>query len=113
MTKTCSLCGGTGMVGYGDNCGCNECKVTVSPIPWQCLEEARQIQADHAYGAEADAGFDGGEFSGPEHVRMEDEALHKLAQRYDVDFDDMMYVLSSGEMMTEDEAAGYGDSQER
>lgn len=82
-------------------------------IPWQCLEEARQIQADHAYGAEADAGFDAGEFSGPEHDRMEDAELHKLAERYDVDFDEMMYNLTGGEMMSSDESAGYGDSQER
>lgn len=81
-------------------------------VPSPCLEEAHQIYRGHAEGAELDAGFDGGEFSGPAHDSMLEDALRELAARYDVDFDDLWCAVTAGDM-TQDEAAGYGDSQVR
>lgn len=37
---------------------------------------------DHAEAACYDAGFDGGEFSGPEHGRMEEEAVERAEQHF-------------------------------
>jgi hypothetical protein len=81
-------------------------------IPSPCLEEAAQIVRGHQVGAELDAGFDAGEFSGPAHESMLDSELRELAARYDVDLDELRSAVLYTEM-TEDEVAAWGDSQER
>jgi hypothetical protein len=64
-------------------------------LPLQVVAEmAIQIQEDHAYGAEADAGFDGGEFSGPAHMEMETEAIGSLASRNGFTYDQVMDEVS-------------------
>ena len=82
-------------------------------IPSPCLEEAFQIQRSYTESAYWDAGFDGGEFSGPANADAEHRALEELASRYDIDVDDLLQAMQDAAPMTEDEAAGYGDSQER
>lgn len=58
----------------------------------------------------AAAGFDGGEFSGPANDRAMHQAIDRLAQRYGIDTDDLWSVINEAQAMTEEEAAGYGDS---
>jgi len=82
----------------------------VRDIPSPCLEEAQQIFRGHVLGSKLDSGFDGGEFSGPAHDRMLEDELHELANRYDVDYDELVSVTHV-RMMSNDEMAGYGDSQ--
>ena len=41
----------------------------------QVADQVQQIIEAHAEGAEADAGFDGGEWSGPAHARAEEEEI--------------------------------------
>jgi hypothetical protein len=46
------------------------------------MDECDTIDLSHAEAAEADAGFDGGEFSGPASDRMRVAALEACAQRH-------------------------------
>lgn len=59
-------------------------------VPRKMIAQAQEIIQSHAIGAETDAGFDAGEFSGPAHVDMEEKALRQLAAANNVDFDDLM-----------------------
>lgn len=77
-----------------------------------CLEEAEQIIRAHEIGAELDAGFDAGEFSGPAHDQMLCSALTELATRYDVDVDELRSLVDHHRAMSHDEMAGWSDSQE-
>lgn len=62
-------------------------------IPSQVMAAAQQIVARHDAGAEADAGFDAGEFSGPAHHRALVRELKALAAKNGVDFDVLTNAL--------------------
>lgn len=62
-----------------------------------CLAEARQLMRDSYEAAEADAGFDGGEFSACHHAEALEARLHELATRRGVDPDDLMCVVFAGD----------------
>lgn len=62
---------------------------TETKVPPVVVEEAIRLMNDYAYAAEADAGFDGGEFSGPANARSLERALAKLADRHGVTVDDV------------------------
>jgi hypothetical protein len=66
-------------------------------VPREVIAQAQEIIQSHALGAEADAGFDAGEWSGPAHADMEEKALRQLAAANNVDFDDLMVALQYGE----------------
>ena len=69
-------------------CDCSTCVPRISLE--QCAEFAQQIMDEHTIGAEADAGFDGGEFSGPAHHEMETRAITQLAERNGYTYDEVM-----------------------
>lgn len=48
----------------------------------QTASDIFRTRDDHAEAACYDAGFDGGEFSGPEHGRMEEEAVERAEQHF-------------------------------
>lgn len=48
------------------------------------VKEAEQAYTDSEFAAEADAGFDAGEFSGPAHNRMLEEKLESIAAKHSV-----------------------------
>lgn len=45
----------------------------------EVVEKANEIYNAHEYGAEMDAGFDAGEFSGPAHHRMAEREIESIA----------------------------------
>lgn len=55
----------------------------------QIAEWVRNIEEAHAIGAEADAGFDGGEFSGPAHDRAMHAEIEKLAEAHGYTVDEV------------------------
>ena len=73
------------------------------PVTAEVLSQAFQIMHSHAMGAEMDAGFDAGEWSGPAHDEMEYEALQKLAAKNGVRFTDLMQAITAAS--NEDEGA--------
>lgn len=56
--------------------------------------KAEAIMEAHAKGADADAGFDGGEFSGPAHAEDEEEELAVLAAEYGITYHKLMADLA-------------------
>lgn len=48
----------------------------------RAASEIIRLSDGHTAAAEFDAGFDGGEFSGPAHGRMEAEEQNEVARRY-------------------------------
>jgi hypothetical protein len=52
-------------------------------------EKALEILEAHERAADADAGFDAGEFSGPAHVRMADEEITILAEKNGFTYEDV------------------------
>jgi hypothetical protein len=48
----------------------------------EAWNHCERIAEMHAVGAAADAGFDGGEFSGPAHLRAESRQLDTTAREY-------------------------------
>lgn len=56
--------------------------------------EALDIIEQHAYVAPFDAEFDGGEFSGPEHSRMQDREIEVVARTYGFTYDAVMNALN-------------------
>jgi len=73
--------------------------MNATTIPEKVKAEAIEIINSHALGAEMDAGFDGGEWSGPAHAEMEQEALEKLAARSGVKFIDLYNALFNDDLM--------------
>lgn len=67
----------------------------------QIVDQAIEIWNSYAIAAEADAGFDGGEFSGPANEDAEERALRQLAEKNGYSFEDlqtaMMERMNSGE----------------
>lgn len=53
----------------------------------QVADLANAIHAAHDEGAEMDAGFDGGEFSGPAHGRAVEQEVRELCKKYRVDYE--------------------------
>lgn len=60
--------------------------------------KALEIMQAHEEGADMDAGFDGGEFSGPAHARMAQKEIAELATAcgftYEEVDDEMMMVIN-------------------
>lgn len=54
---------------------------------------ALEIQEAHSEGADMDAGFDGGEFSGPAHSRMEEQEIKTLAEESGFTYDEVMAAI--------------------
>lgn len=73
--------------------------MNATTIPEKVKAEAIEIMNSHALGAEMDAGFDGGEWSGPAHADMEEEALQALAARAGVKFVDLYNALFNDDLM--------------
>ena len=67
--------------------------------------EALKIHEEHARAAEMDAGFDGGEFSGPAHSEMAFEAVEELAIRYGFTSDEIGAEFNK--IIAEETEAGY------
>ena len=70
--------------------------------------EADKIMAPHNEGAAMDAGFDGGEFSGPAHGRMEEREITELAEANGFTLDDVfgeLHVMAYEELAAEEQAA--------
>ena len=59
-------------------------------IPQKAIMRAVEILEDSYVAEAADAGFDGGEFSGTWHAQQRDRALAELADEYDVDAEDLV-----------------------
>ena len=53
----------------------------------ETAEKALDIMQAHSVGADMDAGFDAGEFSGPAHSRMEQREIEELAKANGFTFD--------------------------
>jgi hypothetical protein len=67
-------------------------------IPFHAVAAARKLIESHQLGAEADAGFDGGEWSGPAHdVALHDE-MEALAVRCGVRIEDLWYAADPGDV---------------
>jgi hypothetical protein len=77
-----------GLLRECDPCGCRSRE--------QLTAELARIFAEHEAGSEADAGFDGGEFSGPEHSRMLARALEDFQARHNLS-DAEMHALTHDE----------------
>lgn len=69
---------------------------------WMVVDFAEAIMNAHAEAAEADAGFDGGEFSGPAHHRAEEREITKLAEQHGYTYEEVMDAHSATQMMGED-----------
>lgn len=67
------------------------------PIAPGVIAEARRIQEAHEEGGRHDAGFDGGEFSGPANARAEARALSALAARHGVTLEDLELAVMEDE----------------
>jgi hypothetical protein len=70
----------------------------------EVAEKAIEIYNQHAEGAEMDAGFDGGEWSGPAHQRMAEKAVQTLCEIHNVDFDDVQSEVENLEHKENDNA---------
>lgn len=60
------------------------------------LREAGEVIDAHEFGASMDAGFDGGEFSGPASDRTLDRALDALAAKHSITRDTLDQMLNEG-----------------
>lgn len=60
----------------------------------QVAARAREIQNEHAFAADADASFDGGEWSSSAHDRAEERAITQLAELHGYAYDDVMGQLA-------------------
>lgn len=80
----------------------------------QIVAEAMKIVEAHSIGAEMDAGFDGGEFSGPAHCEMEVDDLAELAKIHGLSYDqlDSFMMVEANKEMTLQEQAAWADSIE-
>lgn len=76
-------------------------------IGWRAMTRALDELEDDLNEAElADAGFDGGEFSGPAHWRTQEEAREELAAKYGWDLRDLHEVQMRAEATAWDRTVG-------
>lgn len=67
-------------------------------MPFAATAAARKLIDAHALGAEADAGFDAGEFSGPAHDAMLHDEMEALADRCGVGIADLWAAADPGDL---------------
>ena len=92
-------------------------KATIQEV----AEKALEIMEAHEIGAEMDAGFDAGEWSGPAHGRMEEQEIAELAATFGFTYDQVMdeiitqcnqrdaAVMDAGTRTNEDDIGGRGN----
>lgn len=74
-------------------------------IPREIVERAILIYSESEESAEADAGFDAGEWSGPSHARKADEKIAVLAEANGYTFDDLLGAINDLTHINEGEVA--------
>jgi hypothetical protein len=60
----------------------------------EVTELAMAIMDAHSIGADMDAGYDAGEFSGPTHSRMEQDEITELVEKHGFTFSQIMNHLN-------------------
>lgn len=82
-------------------------------IPPDIQKQITDLVVSHSIGSDMDAGFDAGEFSGPAHSEMEEEALRMIAHENNIPLEDVMTFAQyyvPGDAYDAAYAKAYGES---